>query len=90
MITTKIALVPFTVPNYVRIQRPPGHVTTREDGFPVGNEGTFILAELDEHTLSELCDQFRKDCFKKAGKTEPRAICCKNEPAPQPGGIKWY
>ena len=86
MITTKITLIPFAVPERVRIQRPPGR---REDGFPVGSEGTFILSELDEHALSELCDQFRRDCFKKAGKTEPRAVCNKDEPAPfiHGGGI---
>lgn len=33
---------------------------------------SFTLAEISEEILSKLCEQFREDVFKKAGKVDPK------------------
>ena len=67
-ISQKIKLQPFRVPNFVLVKQEPGK---REDGFKEGPK--YALSELDEFALSMLCDKFREDVFKKAGKTDPDA-----------------
>ena len=64
----KIKLRPFNVPNYVLGETSPG---LKQDGFVEGPK--WHIKELAETTLSELCDQFRKDVFEKAGKQDPRS-----------------
>ena len=61
-ITKELELEGFSVPNYVlakygRLDRP---------------TPKFALEELEAVTLAGLCDQFRKDVFKKAKKVD----CC--------------
>lgn len=63
----KIKLKPINTPNFVLSEPRPGK---REDG-PL-EPPKFALSEIDEETLHLLCEQFRKDVFKKAGKTDPR------------------
>lgn len=53
-----VELQPWSTPNYVRIQE--GAVY----GIP--------LKDIDAQALSEMCDQFRKEVFEKAGKEDPR------------------
>lgn len=61
-----LELRPFEVPNYVSVNESP---SARQEGFIEGRK--FHLSELDEETLSGLCDEFRAQVFAKAGKTCP-------------------
>ena len=62
-IETKIKLQPFGVPNYVLIE---GKPRVRQDGFK--ETPKYHLSELDSAILTQLCDRFRDEVFKKAGK----------------------
>ena len=68
LLKIEIELKPFTVPNYVLGEMP---LRLRQEGFVEGPK--WHLKELDDITLSELCDRFRKDVFAKAGKKDPLA-----------------
>jgi hypothetical protein len=61
-----VELRPFTVPNYV-IQVTPAR--PRQEGFVEAPK--YALTELDADTLAQLCDDFRKSVFEKAGKPDP-------------------
>lgn len=44
--------------------------------LPVEHDGlTHALSVVSASTLSDLCDQFRKDIFAKAGKLDPNLQC---------------
>ena len=62
----ELDLLSFDTPNYVLVKQKPGK---REDGFKEGPK--FHLEELDSLTLAKLCDDFRTEIFKKAGKQQP-------------------
>lgn len=62
----ELDLVPFNVPNFVLVKEKP---RKRQEGFAEGMK--FRLADLDAATLDKLCEEFKKEIFKKAGK-EPR------------------
>jgi len=62
----ELDLKAFKTPNFVLVCTSP---TERQEG--IKEEMKFNLTELDSLTLSELCDQFREDIFKKAGKEQP-------------------
>jgi len=66
MVKYSIKLHNFTTPNFVRKE---ARVGKRQDGIKF-DEG-IPLRDLEENTLSELCDAFRKEVFKKAGKLDP-------------------
>lgn len=53
---------PFNIPNYVILVAEQGESTN----------ASVKLSALDESTLSRMCDQFREEVFKAAGKTDPR------------------
>ncbi len=55
-----VELEPFRVPNYVMVAK-----TTKEE------DRKFHLKELPAEALERLCDQFRKEVFKKSGKVRP-------------------
>jgi len=60
----KVEVYPFDVPDNVRMKQKPG---LRQDGFrPVS---TFSLAQLDDDTLKQLCDDFVTAVYEKAGRT---------------------
>lgn len=61
--TTKVQveLQPFMVPNYVIQVVPPGR---REEGLREAPK--FRLCDLDDLTLTQLCDDFRAAVFAKA------------------------
>lgn len=65
--TFPLPLQPFRVPNFVLEKVTLGQLA--RCGF--GQSRTFSLHELDAQTLSHLCDQFRAEVFKKAGKQDP-------------------
>ncbi len=65
-VNIEIELQPFTVPNYVLVVEKP---SKREDGFKEGRK--FHLSEIDAITLLKLCNDFRNEVFRKAGKDQP-------------------
>lgn len=62
-VTIQVELQPFTVPDFVRTVERPGK---REDGF--AETVAYPLSDLDSLTLDRLCEQFRNEVFRKAGK----------------------
>lgn len=60
-------LKPFVVPNFAIAETPP---RKRQDGMQ--EAPSFPLSELTEQALSDLCDDFRKRVFDKAGKKDPK------------------
>jgi hypothetical protein len=61
----ELKLKPFQVPNYVFSEHPP---VLRQEGFQESPK--FELRELSEEALSQLCDDFRRKVFEKAGKKD--------------------
>lgn len=57
----EIKLRPFRTPNFVIIPETYGRST---DSIP--------LCDVPAKDLSDLCDQFRSEIFRKAGKKDPR------------------
>lgn len=74
MATIPLVLRPFTVPNYVTVEMPPGR---REEGLKPSP--TFALTQLPPEVLDQLCNQFRMNVFDQAEQRDPRA------PDPNPG-----
>jgi len=64
----KIKLQKFSVPDFVLQE---GRIGKRQEGF--NEPPSYALSDLDVATLSELCEQFRKDIFEKANKIDPHA-----------------
>lgn len=62
----EVPIQPFSIPHYVRREK-----KGAGPGDPDA-EAAFELSAIDPQTLSSLCDQFRADVFKQAGKTDPR------------------
>lgn len=63
----EIKLKPFMTPNYV-IQEAPAR--SRQEGFV--SAPSFPLSDVDAETLSRMCEEFRSEIFRKAGKTDPQ------------------
>lgn len=63
----EIELQPVRTPNFILQKVEP---QSRQDGFQ--EPPAYAVKDLEAQTISELCDQFRKDMFAKAGKTDPR------------------
>ena len=63
----KKELKPWLTPNFVSEKEPVGK---REDG--VTWAAKYSIQDVPAETLSELCDQFRKEVFEKAGKRDPK------------------
>jgi CRISPR/Cas system endoribonuclease Cas6 (RAMP superfamily) len=59
----EVELQPFTVPNFVLVKPRLGF---RQEGITEAPK--FALSELDEQTLEQLCAEFRRAVFAKAGK----------------------
>jgi hypothetical protein len=66
MADIKLKLKPFGTPNFVIAELPPG---TRQEG--IQDPPKWALSELDAETLAKLCDDFRAEVFRKAGKADP-------------------
>ena len=62
----EVNLHPIETPNYVTAETSPGK---RQDGFV--ERPRYKLSELSEQVLSQLCNEFRAEIFKKAGKDDP-------------------
>ncbi len=61
-----IELNPFLTPNFVIVRQKPG---LRQHGFKKSR--SVAIRDLDADTLAGLCDEFRRDVFRKAGKEDP-------------------
>ena len=64
-----VELIPFSTPNYVIGNMPP---RPRQEGFNPDAVPKWHLSQLDECTLSKLCDDFRAAVFAKARKKDPK------------------
>lgn len=62
-----IKLKPWNVPNFICAEMPP---RKRQDGFVEGPK--WHVSEVSAEDLSEQCDKFRAEVFKKAGKGDPK------------------
>ena len=69
--TLKVELQPFQTPNFVRAKTPP---KPRDAGFE--EAPCYPLSDLDPETLEDLCEQFTREVFKKAGKQRPPQADC--------------
>lgn len=74
----EIELLPFTVPNFVQAKGKPGQ---RQDGFHPSP--SYPLADLSDETLAEMCETFRREVFRKAGR-EVGEKCIDSEPRHSP------
>lgn len=70
----EVELNPFRTPNFVTHKMPPGK---RQDGFK--EPRSYALSTLAPYTLSEMCDEFRAEIFRKAEKVDPRQEGRENE-----------
>lgn len=61
-----IELVPIETPDYVIQKLAPGD---RHTGIRIPSK--FELHEIPAETLDELCNEFRAEIFRKAGKDDP-------------------
>lgn len=66
MAEIKVRLLPIRVPNYIIHEAQP---RPQGEGFKENDKSK--LEDLNPDTLAELCDDFRKSIFEKAGKTDP-------------------
>ncbi len=71
----KIELHPFPVPDSVTQKAAP---QPRQNGIQFATK--YQLSGLDETTLADMCDAFRKEIFRKAGKTDPALSHMAGEP----------
>jgi hypothetical protein len=62
----KIELLGFTTPNFVIQKMPP---RPRQDGMV--EAPSYPLSEVPAEDLASLCDHFRSEIFRKAGKDDP-------------------
>lgn len=61
-------LKPWLVPSFVTQEMPPRQ---RQDGFTEGPK--WPLNEIPADVLAAMCDDFRAEVFRKAGKVDPKA-----------------
>lgn len=61
-----IELQPWAAPNFVIMVTPP---RPRQEG--IHHVSTFPLQAVDADALAKMCDDFRAEVFRKAGKTDP-------------------
>ena len=69
--TLQVELQPFQTPNFVRAVGKPG---LKQDGMQ--ELPCYPLSDLDSLTLDKLCDDFRAEVFRKAGKEQPPTRGC--------------
>ena len=69
--TLQVELQPFQTPNFVRAVVKAG---LKQDGMQ--EIPCYPLSDLDSLTLAKLCDDFRAEVFRKAGKEQPPTCGC--------------
>ena len=73
-VNVELELLPFNVPNYVLVKEEP---RPKQEGFAEGKK--FHISELGSETLLKLCNQFKNDVFRKAGKEHPPMVANEEE-----------
>jgi len=63
----RIKLQPMRTPNFVLSKMP---ARAKEEGFKEGPK--WALRKIPAEALSDLCDEFRREVFKKAKKDDPK------------------
>jgi len=63
-----IELQPWQVPNFVIGVMP---ARRREEGINIDGGPKWSLSDVDVETLAKMCDDFRLEVFRKAGKPDP-------------------
>lgn len=69
---------PFQVPNFAIVEVPKNQQETvfrdndRSFNAAGGSTISIPLSEVNDQSLSDLCDEFRKSVFEKAGKKDPK------------------
>lgn len=63
-----IKLQPWITPNFVIGVMP---ARPRQEGFNPDAAPKWALKEVEAETLAKMCDEFRADIFRKAGKPDP-------------------
>lgn len=63
----EVELEPFSVPNFVRLKQKEGKT---QDSSELA---CYSLSKFDADTLLSLCEDFKQEVFRKAGKTIPAA-----------------
>lgn len=63
----QVEVLAWQTPNFVRLKPPVGQ---RQDG--IKEAPAIPLNEIGADVLSRLCDDFRAEVFRKAGKVDPR------------------
>lgn len=64
--TLHVELQPFQVPNFVMAVGKPG---ARQEGMR--ELPSYPLSDLDSETLDRMCNEFRNEIFRRAGKNQP-------------------
>ena len=70
--TIAVELEPFRVPNYVLRAAPPLKRGVRDENEQ--GPASYPLSDIDAETLGKMCDAFRDEVFRKAGKELPPGI----------------
>lgn len=66
MAEIKVKLRPWLVPSFVSIKQP---ARPRQEGLQ--ESPSLPLSEIPAETLADMCDDFRAEVFRKAGKRDP-------------------
>jgi len=74
-IRISLKLKPFQTPNFVIVEMPP---RPRQEGMQEAL--SFPLSEVDAETLYRMCDDFRREVFRKAGRDLPPTPTVRDEP----------
>lgn len=63
MASIKLDTIPWNVPNFVRLNNTKSH--------PAGDTTGLPLKSVPAETLAQMCDEYRAEVFRKAGKKDP-------------------
>jgi len=66
----ELKILPWVTPNYIIADMPP---RPRQEGLVEAPK--WHIKDLDANILSQQCDIFRAEIFKKAGKIDPKKGC---------------
>lgn len=68
--TIEVKIQPFQVPDFVLAET---EAKLKQEGMV--ETPKYALSELSADTLEELCEEFKKSVFEKAGKGRPAQVC---------------
>lgn len=65
----KVEIQPWNTPNYITAVMP---ASQRQNGLNPDSAPKWHISDVDAETLSDQCDKFRAEVFKKANKEDPK------------------